>query len=135
MLSDEITVNGLIKVPYPFLSDFNKKIDELKGRDRCKLFPDYILPHIDSFDNAILPFVYSYRYEEGFDFFLVEQFEKLLYQIDFLLATLMVSIDDKFCSYYEYVSDGSAIYKTFNNVIEKESSVLIPTSKKINKRN
>lgn len=124
MLSDEITIYGFIKIPYPFLKDFNKKIDELKGKTEYKNFPDFIMQHTECMNNAISAFAYSYRYEVGFEKLLSQQFEYLLSEIKFLLATLVINIEDKKYMYYEYVSDGSNIHKTLSDVKEVESSFL-----------
>ncbi len=124
MLSNEITVHGYLKIPHPYKNKFNSKIEELKGKKGYKDFPDFIMPLLNAQGNGIASFAYSFRYDIGFEKTILLYFETFLFQIDFLLASLIINIEDHIYFCYEYTSDGSRIYKTINNLIEKESYFL-----------
>jgi hypothetical protein len=121
MLSDEIIVWGYIKVPYPYLDEFLRISNSLKGRQQYKDFPDFILPPITCIGNAMVMFGFNFRYEPDFENILLTRFELFLNSVKFLFASLQMVIDDKKYFFIEYVSDGEAIYKNVNSVIPASS--------------
>lgn len=116
MISDEITVNGYIKIPYPFLEEYLKVANQMKGKYIYKDFPDFVFQPLNCLNNAIVSFVYNFRYEKDFENVLTERFEIFLNEIKFLFASLIINIEEKEYFYYEYVNDGSQIHKNENRV-------------------
>ena len=119
MISDEVTVNGYIKIPYPFMEEYFISINKLKGKNQYKDFPDFVMQPMECFDNAIVSFGYNFRFENGFEKVLRERFERFLKEIKFLFASLIINIDDKEYFFYEYVNNGEEIYKSENKLCAK----------------
>lgn len=116
MISDEVTVNGYIKIPYPFMNEYLNSIKRLKGRNKYKDFPDFVMQPLECLDNAIVSFGYNFRFETDFEKILKERFERFLEEIKFLFASLIINIDDKEYFFYEYVWDGEEIQKSENKI-------------------
>ena len=117
MISKEINVYGYLKIPYPYLEDYLKCLNDLKGKKSYVDFPDFISPPMKCINNAISSFCYTMRYEPQFEQILIERFETLLGRIKFLNSSIIIDIENKEYFFFEYVSDGAKIYKTVNQVI------------------
>jgi len=125
MLDKEITVWGLIKIPYPFLEDFKFYINRNKGKTSYKNYSDFISDPIVSLNNSIALFGYTFRYDNNFENILIIKFEEFLKEIKFLSAVIQISIESKDNYFYEYISDGVSIFKYDYTISETKLQVKI----------
>ena len=112
MISDELTIWGYIKIPYPYLDDFQLAVSEEKGKNNYKDFADFIMPPITTIGNAMVTFGYIFRYEDQDEIEMVKRFESFLKQFKFLSAIVQVEIENRECLINEYVFNGERIYKS-----------------------
>jgi hypothetical protein len=117
MISEEVNIYGYIKIPYPYLEEYLIEINNLKGKNSYKDFPDFISAPINCINNAMSSFSYTMRYEPQFEQTVIERFESFLAKIKFITSTLIVDIESKKYFFYEYVSDSTRIYKSENKVV------------------